>query len=307
VSRTHPELDRVNWYGLKRLVKRALALRPVNAPLLRLIGAVPPLRHRLSRFPVGLSEVAYAVNDSKSVVMLDPLSCSVAKDIYWGRGQRSSAADRVADRVFASLALEADWMLDIGAYTGFFALLTCAVNPSARAIAFEIVPETYLLLWRNIIRNDRVGRIDARLAGLGAPGDSMRIPSHLGCSELPSSISRRYEFGGGVRVPFATLDDLVNELQGRVLMKVDIEGTEEVLFRHGREFLVRHRPSVLCEVLVRSTSAPFLTALFTELGYRLYRVTATGLREESVISPDGRFKDWYFSQEEPKKFVGRAL
>ena len=295
MSSAHPELSRVNWYGLKRIVKRTLAFRPVNLPLLKLINATPPLRRRISRFPVGLSHVECKVDAGGTFVMLDPLSCSVAKDVYWGGGQRGMPEDRVAARIFGTLAIEADWILDIGAYTGFFSLLACTVNRSVRAIAFEIVPETYLLLWRNIIHNDLVARIDARLEGLGAPGDSMIIPEQLNCSELPSSISRSYQFNSGVRIPFGTLNALADEVDGRVLLKVDIEGTEDVLFRHGREFLVRHRPDILCEVLAGSSTAPQLSALFAELDYRFYHVTDTGLQEDDVVRADRRFKDWCFS------------
>lgn len=297
MSGAHPELSRVNWYGLKRIIKRTLAFGPVNVPLLKLINATPPLRRRTNRFPVGLSHVACKVDAGETFLMLDPLSCSVAKDVYWGSGRRGMPEDRVAAGIFETLAIEADWILDIGAYTGFFSLLACTVNRRVRAIAFEIVPETYLLLWRNIIHNDLVARIDARLQGLGATGDSMIIPDRLNLSELPSSISRGYQFASGVQIPFGTLDDVADEVEGRILLKVDIEGTEDVLFRHGEAFLLRHSPDILCEVLASSSTAPQLSALFKRLGYRTYQVMDTGLVERETITPHRRFKDWFFAKD----------
>jgi len=242
----------------------------------------------------------------KAFVMLNPLSCQVAKEIYWGEGRRKAPEDRVAAKVFESLSAEADWMLDVGAYTGFFALLTCAVNPVAKVIAFEIVPENYLLLLKNILRNDLVGRIDARLLGLGASGDSMLVPEKFISSELPTSISRQFESKTGVKIPFSSLDEISGGISGTVLMKVDVEGTEDILFEHGRSFLAKHRPHILCEVLTGSTTAPQLTRQFKDLGYSFYKIVADGLEQHDEIHPDRHFKDWYFSTEQVDSFLRRA-
>lgn len=303
---TNRRLRRLNWYGLKGLTKHALALGPVNAPMLKIIDAMPAVKRRIHRFPVARAQVECRVDHGNSFVMLDPLSCSIAKEIHWGGGLRKMPEDRVAVRVFESLARKADWMLDIGAYTGFFSLLTCAVNRKTRVIAFEIVPENHALLLRNIRENKFAGRIDARLQGLGAAGDSMLVPESFHSSELPTSISREYQSDTGVRIPFDSLDRVAGELHGRGLIKVDVEGTEYELFEHGRELLARHRPDILCEVLGRSTTAPQLSALFKGLGYRLYKIVDTGLEERDTIQPDRRFKDWYFSMEAADIFLRRA-
>ena len=87
-------------------------------------------------------------------------------------------------------------------------------------------------------------------------------------------------------------------------MKVDVEGTEDVVFGEGQRFLGTFRPDILCEVLPEADGAR-LEDLLVEADLRLYLVTGSRLEESQRIVPHPAFRDWLFSPRTPEEL--RAL
>jgi FkbM family methyltransferase len=227
-------------------------------------------------------------------VMLRPDRCVVAKELYWGQGHRPRPQDQFAIELFATLAKEADVVLDIGAYTGLFSLIGAAANPTLEAHAFEIVPEVHSLLVENCLGNAVVDRVHAYREGVGAPEFVMRVPVGSGGSALPDFYSSRLRFDVGVLVPFRSLDSALDLVpRGRhVLVRIDVEGTENDVFRHGQRFLSTLRPPILCEVLAGVADPAELESLLAPHGYRFYLVREAGLASRPGLEPDRRFRDW---------------
>lgn len=284
------------WYGLKAPIKRALSWRAPHFLLRQVVRVVPRLRAggRLPA-PRRLREVRGTVGGA-TFVMLNPARCEIAKELYWGSGRRPRPEDALALEVFAALARDAAVVLDIGAYTGVFTLAATAVAPTAEVHAFEIVPEVFKALVDNCARNDVLYRAVLHLAGIGAEGETMRVALGTGGSALPSCYSSRMRFEEGPLVRFRSLDALLHELpQGPTLLKVDVEGTEEAVFRHGQRFLAERRPDILCEVLAGVADGRALADLLAPHGYRWYLVEERALRPTPILQPSPRFRDWLFT------------
>lgn len=296
---------RQSWFGLKRHVKRFLSLGFPNA-LLRLVARfVPSLRSGRLPAPANLREVEGRVGGS-TFVMLDPARCENAKELFWGRGRRPKAHDRLALDTVAALARDADEFLDVGAYTGLFTLATTAIAPSLHAHAFEIVPAVADTLEANLRRNGVADRVVVHREGVGGPDETMRVPSGEGGSALPSFYSSRMRFEEGDVVPFRSLDSIGVLLPAgaRVVMKVDVEGTEDAVFGEGGRFLGTFRPDVLCEVLPGADGTR-LDEMLALADLRRYLVTGSRLEEGRRIVPHPAFRDWLFSPRTPDEL--RAL
>jgi len=291
---------RQSWFGLKPVAKTFLGMSVPNAFLRRISRFLAPDRVARLPAPAKLSEVT---GEARGVrfVMLRPDRCVVAKELYWGGGRRPRPADDLAVRLFATLAERSDIVLDIGAYTGLFTLVGTAVNPELRAHAFEIVPEVHRLLVENCERNGVADRVTAHLEGVGAPGVTMTVPAGTGGSALPDFYSSRLHFDAGVSVGFRTLDSVAQEVPdaARVLVKIDVEGTENEVFRHGQAFVPRFRPSILCEVLAGVADPRELETLLASHGYRYYQLQE-GLVPFDRLEPSPRFRDWLFSTQAPE-------
>jgi FkbM family methyltransferase len=267
----------------------------------------PSLKHQLPA-PAHVEEVEGHVGGIR-FVMLRPDRCVVAKELYWGGGRRPKAEDNFALELFATLAQKSDVMLDVGAYTGIFTLVGTLVNPNLTAHAFEIVPDAYEALRENCARNGILDRTTLHHVGIGKPETHMRLPKESMYSTLPDSYSSRLQFDTGVLVPFRSLDSLANVLprSSRVVIKVDVEGTEAEVFRHGQEFLSSFHPEILCEVLPEVANAADVEALVAPHGYRFYVVREADLLTASRLEPDTRFRDWFFTTHDAGELAANGL
>lgn len=297
-----------SWFGLKRYVKRFLALGVPNA-MLRLISRFAPfLRSGRLPAPSRLTEVTGRVG-GVTFVMLDPARCENAKELYWGGGRRPKAHDRLALDTVASLARESDAFLDVGAYTGLFTLAVTAFAPKIRVLAFEIVPAVTEALEANVRRNGVEDRVDVHREGIGDPETTMRVPSGEGGSALPSFYSSRMRFDEGEAVGFRSLDSVAALIPeaARVVMKVDVEGTEDAVFRFGQAFLRASRPHILCEVLHGVADGAALDDLLAPASLHGYLVTDARLEEADRIVPHPAYRDWLFTLRTAEELRGLGL
>jgi FkbM family methyltransferase len=295
----HSETGRKqSWHGLKRYVKGVLGMRVphwlmrqalVLRPDLRRSGRLPAPRH--------VREVRGHA-DGVDFVMLRPDRCVIAKELYWGDGRRPHAEDDLAIELFASLAADADIVVDVGAYTGIFTLVAAKVNPSVHVHAFEIVPAVHEMLRENAVRNGVEDRVSAHLAGVGRPGGSITVPEGSGGSALPDFYSTRLHFEEGTKVELVALDSLVDEVPSgsRVLMKIDVEGSEDEVLEFGRRFLGAFGPDILCEILDGVADAASVERSLSPHGYRYFLVREHDLEERPHIVPDPRFRDWLLTR-----------
>ena len=297
------------WHGLKKPLKRLLAWRVPHffmrvglrfAPDIRSTGRLPA--------PAHLKEVVGSVQD-RQFVMLRPADCVVAKELYWGAGRRPRPEDDFAVELFAALAQRADVMLDIGAYTGIFTLVGTTVNPQLEAHAFEFLPDVYTALFENCVRNDVLSRVTLHHVAIGDPTARPVAPVGTSDSALPSFYSPRMQFSDGVVVRSMALDRMATFLpsQANVLIKIDVEGSENEVLRYGQELLRSFRPDMLCEVLAGVGDGRDLQQLLDPHGYRYYLVRGGDIVLKPSIEPDQRFRDWLFSTLDPAQLrnVGR--
>ena len=293
---------RQSWFGLKRPVKRVVAL-PVLNPLARAVVRRRSGEEAAARLPapVTVRRVEGRVDDVR-FTMNDPARCIIAKELHWGRGRRPRAQDHFALEVFARLARRTDRVLDIGSYTGVFSVVAAGANPQARVDAFEIVPSNFLACWGNVIANDLVGRVEVHLAGVGETG-TIRVPAGTGGSALPDfwSVEDQADGDEGVHVPVLDLGTALGMSRGPVaadgvhpgppLVKVDVEGHEGALVTAGRDVIAAERPTFLMEILP-DADVGALVDVFAAADYGFYLITADRLVAHERPHGDADHRDW---------------
>lgn len=161
---------------------------------------------------------------------------------------------------------------DIGANTGYYALLAAACEPTASVHAYEPYPPVLALLRTNAALN-RNGRIEVRGVAVGAEVGTatlyVPLPDH-GLVETSSSLNPSFDdtrIGSTVEVAVTTLDRLypVGAPEPSVL-KVDVESLEPAVLAGGDALLARCQPIVVLELLPTSDPAP-LEAVRARHGY----------------------------------------
>jgi FkbM family methyltransferase len=299
---------RMRWFGLKRHVKRVLGWRLPHTFLRAAVDVFPRLASsgRLPA-PAYLKEVTGRVRGG-TFVMLSPDRCVVAKELYWGKGRRPKPADQHAVEVFAALARGSDVMIDVGAYTGLFTLVSLAVDPRIQAHAFEIVPDVFRVLFDNCVRNDVLHRVTLHHVGVG-PDAVIRVPSGLRESALPDFYSSRLHFESGARIRLLPLDSLITAIEpgARVVVKVDVEGTENAVLRSGDSFLRTFRPDILCEVLSGVADPVELESLLAPHGYRFHLVRERDIQLREHVEGNSKYRDWLFTTRSPDELASASI
>ena len=289
------DLRRLNWYGLKPAVGAVLVWRPFNKLVVSLARQVLSTK-AASRIPVAEREVDFFTAGGHVVKLLSPSRDDVARDVFWNRGKRGSLADRLVMQCHASLCRDADFFFDVGSFSGIFSLVAAKENRRLRAFAYEIFPASFHLLNRNIIENNLISRVEARLKGLADSCGSVVLPIDTGLLGLPTSLSIGSSFRTGVEVPVVTLDhETANIKDGRVVIKIDVEGFELAVLKGAVSTLARFRPDVICEILPDAAGTAEIEGLLRPLGYKFFLFSNQGISLHDQLTPREDGRDWLFT------------
>lgn len=246
--------------AMRRPPMKRAAIWLLEKPLINalVVGVLRGMKHAKwrHRIPVVLNHSRLALPGDNAIEMLNPARCNVARELFWNDGQLVDGADRNALELAIALSRDADHFLDIGSYTGLFALSVARCNPSIRCHAFEIIPANFLLLWQNIIHNDLVSRTIVYFKGVGSTAGVIRVPRTLEAGVLPSSVALDSAVPDGIEVSVDSVDQLIDAREGKVVIKIDVEGFEWSVFDGARGLIERTRPDVICEFLTRAPDIP---------------------------------------------------
>jgi FkbM family methyltransferase len=181
-------------------------------------------------------------------------------------------------------------VVDIGAHTGQFTLLTRELYPKATVHAFEPLPEA-AAKFREVFADDPLVRLhEAAIAP--TKGDATLYVGREwdGGSLLPAGGSPRE-----VPVHAAPLEEFVSadEIRSPALLKLDVQGYEHEVLVGCRSLLDRFDGVVAELMLVEDRAdqamAADVIALLRDHGFQLVGIDAIGRREGRIVRFDGIF------------------
>jgi FkbM family methyltransferase len=297
---------------IKRLFKRTIPLLPGYHSLCLVLQKHRPKKWEwVDRIPVKPGILVLVHSKVGDFYMSRPERCSIAKKYFWTKGVREPVEDRIALNLFASLSKDSNVVLDIGANSGLFSLVAAKSKPDTEIIAFDILPEAYHVLIDNLLLNNLLERVQIQLIGIGDKGVfyapfnniSSEMPSSLSLdiNNMPKSLSLDYNAINDdqvkVEVSIKSLDEicLPRFVEKKLLIKIDVEGTEVDIFLHGRETLRTIKPDIICEVLPGARQFDRYDQILDECSYQKYLITDEGLKRFDKVKPDVSFKDWFFT------------
>jgi FkbM family methyltransferase len=169
-------------------------------------------------------------------------------ELFWaGYG---ATWEPVSLEIWRRLAPLASGVVDVGANTGVYSLVTRALNPSAHVVAFEPVARVA----RKLRQNVRLNGFDITIEQKAVSDRSAQVAIHDCASEHNYTASLEAGHSENDRrymVEAIRLDDyLAGQGWPRIdLIKVDVEGHEPAAIDGMVETLARFRPSLLIEIL----------------------------------------------------------
>ena len=254
-----------------------------------------------SRNPAGaggdtLSGVVIAELPFGRRLFVDLRDAAIGRPIITGEFERLETA-----WVLANVG-PGDHAVDVGANLGYFTiLLASCVGPQGHVTAVEPIPSLTRLLRRSLAENgfeaivtvhevaagDREGPVDLVHLSLDE-GARNSGGSHLATAEGAPPGHRL------VSARMSRLDDLGVPARVR-FVKMDVEGSEDLVFAGGRRFFREHRPFVLCEMhpgqiarVGRLTPAAFVKTI-EDAGYEVCDLAEPSVRG-SALAASGRIR-----------------
>lgn len=205
--------------------------------------------------------------------------------------------------LFVDLAKDARVILDVGAYTGIYTLAAGAANDECSIIAYEPLPEIADSLRRNVELNGLHGRVRI---------ETVAVSNHCGTSRMfvtdrsmPTSgrlVEAQYRSaptGKTIPINLRSLDSDIPEGMPVDLVKIDVEGAEDLVLAGMTRILRECRPALLVECLPEAPISSIERTL-RAASYTFWHVTSAGLRAEPHIRPDStrRFRNYLFLPQE---------
>jgi len=184
-------------------------------------------------------------------------------------------------QLISSLLRDGDTMIDVGANIGYFTLLASRkVGPSGRVFAFEPVLSTCAALKKNLSLN-RAANVVVQEIALSNFNGTITIYEGPARNKGLSSIRPIANASGQRPVPAAAFDS-IDVCRGPIhLIKIDVEGAEQLVVEGMMECLSRYRPHLIIELTDGflqqfGHSATSLSLKLRDLGYRMYEITNDG-------------------------------
>jgi FkbM family methyltransferase len=191
--------------------------------------------------------------EHKPFVMSVKNDDTVAKSLYWDGFL--SGWEPHSLQIWSALAARARCAIDIGSYTGIYALLAAA-SSAARVYGFEPLPENYARFVHNVRLNGLEGRITPVRAALSSSTGTITLYTRYAAPGILSTVHSVVPNGGApLEVPCVSLDQFVVErsIHDVDLVKIDVETAEPLVLEGMGETLGTAAPDVLIEAT--STSA----------------------------------------------------
>jgi FkbM family methyltransferase len=293
--------------NLNALKKTVLA--PVGKTLISLSNAVRPLRSLFDRIGItpahfGSRVVRVPIRKGRSLLLTGAGDVHIAFQLFWRGIDYYEPLTRI---VIERLSAAREWFIDVGANIGFFALVAARLNARIKVIAFEPNPKMFAFLSEHK-RLNRLANLTAEpLALSNRDGEASLF---LNTSDMSASLVPDFQpdFNpalSSVPVGISTLDSYVrrNNIQGPLLLKVDVEGHDREFLEGAESTIARFKPDIIIEVL-KEFDAAILKRLRSH-GYRAYQITQHGLVESETVklnrSGDFVFLNYLFTTMRPSE------
>lgn len=209
--------------------------------------------------------------------------------IFWEGGYRQFEYTDIFLRLIRKVRI----FYDIGANIGYYSLLGAMENTELKVVGFE--PATGpLFYFRENIRINAFGKIKAEPIALSHKEGEIEfyeirnkkyryLVHNLGGEGNTGSKTMGRNFVLN-RVKTSTLDNYVKTHNEEYidLIKMDTEGTENLILEKSGYVLSAMKPIIICETLF-NTIEPELEGIMRSYGYNFYNHTPAGLKKVETI------------------------
>jgi FkbM family methyltransferase len=270
---------------LKQLIYRIIYNDWVNF-ILRNINKIfyPLLPNKIKLPPSG--KMSLSVNTQKLIIKTNQTNY-LTQLLYW-QGYKNFEYTSI----FLEIIKDFSCFFDIGANIGYYSLLAARVNPNIKITSFEPATGPLFYLRENVALNNFT---NITIEPIAMSGESGTIEFYEAQNQkykyLKYNLSGEGNTGSLVGknfhkiiVPTMRLDDYINDhaVKSIDLIKMDTEGTENLILKGADKVLSELRPIVICETIFNVIEDQ-LEEIMGSHGYSFFNHLETGLQKVDSI------------------------
>lgn len=242
---------------MKKLLKRLYSAIPFKKQLFSFIRLFnPPARvyqhlHFKGVFTVKVDGSAFRIKHH---------GYQVENDLFWAGINNWESKSM---ELWIRLSKMSNTILDVGANTGVYSLVSGAVNQAARIYAFEPMPAVFERLSENL----RLNSFNIQPCDIAASNANGQTSFYVDNTEFTytASLNKMHQSGSKkIEIPVKTrsLDSFVTENGLRPeLVKIDVERHEPAVIEGFLNSIRQYRPALLIEVLDEAVGRELRTLL----------------------------------------------
>ncbi len=201
----------------------------------------------------------------------------IENEIFWEGIFRGW--EKVSLSLWHELSQQATTILDIGANTGVYSLLSRASNPKAEIYAFEPVERVH----QKLEANNALNGFDIhciKKAASNQDGTALiydKDTEHTLSVTVGEDLSEDQSDSIPVEIETQRLDSFIgsNAIKNIDLMKIDVETHEVQVLEGMGEALQRSQPTMLIEILNKNVASG-IEELISGMGYEYYNIDEQG-------------------------------
>lgn len=223
----------------------------------------------------------------------------VTKLLYW-----NGANSFEYTPVFKKLVTSCNVFIDIGANTGYYSLVASMINKEIEVHSFEPAQGPLHYLNKNVMLNNLEKRISVHPIALSGKSGSLNFYEvrNKKYSYLPHNLGGvgslvHDESKTAYSVKTETLDSFINEksISTIDLIKIDTEGTENLILEGAEKIIRKFQPIIICETLFNRIESK-LEAIMKNHGYLFFNYKNRKLEEVSTLfrEADNGVRDCFF-------------
>ncbi len=197
--------------------------------------------------------ITVKINKDKQFTMKGT-NLSLENRLYWLGFEKGH--EPMTSKTFVQCAIEADWVIDVGANSGFFSLIAKTMNPDAKLAAFEPHPYFYKLLEENAALNHFrifcVNEAASDISGQLPFYFPRKNKGNVYSGSVSMSHYRNHQNTQPETIQIGTnpLDPFISKkgwTKGG-LIKIDAEGHDEEVLIGLKETILNYLPTIIIEI-----------------------------------------------------------
>lgn len=275
---------------MKGLLKTLYELIPFKAGLFRLLRTFwkPPESIYKHLHFKGTIEIPVS---KKEKFKMKHYGYVIENDVFWTG--LTGGWEKKSLELWTSLSRRSKTILDIGANTGIYSLISKCVNPAAEVYALEPIKRVFLKLQNNVRLNDysihTIEKAASDQTGTAVVYDTndehtYAVTVNENRNEADIKVTK-------VQINTITLDDLIKEMNiDKVdLIKLDVETHEAEVLAGYLKHIYLHRPIILIEILNDAVGEK-VEKIVAPLNYLYYNIgESKGIRLSKRITQSDHY------------------